>query len=145
MSPTYVHDEYVLVETLSHRFFDLSRGDVIVFRNPHDEAHITMKRVIGLPSETVFLSDNKVSILHKNGSKEDFNGATLIGGGTAGQNGSKFKITLGPEDYFVLGDNRSKSTDSRDWGAVQLVNIVGKPIFNYQFTNFQFSNNDKMF
>ena len=131
MAPTYEHDQYVLVERVSKHFGMLTRGEVIVFTNPHDREHITMKRVIGLPNETVHIFDTKVVIVQNDGSEEEFGSGTVIGVGTGSGNGSRFEIVLGAEDYFVLGDNRGKSTDSRDWGAVQLSDVIGKPIFSF--------------
>ncbi len=131
MAPTYIHDQYVLVESVSHRFGELGRGSVVVFKHPRDAEHITMKRIIGLPNEVVKMTNSSITIIRKGGQQEVFDASTVIGGGTSGQNGSKFEIVLGPEDYFVLGDNRSKSTDSRDWGTIQPSNIIGKPLFSF--------------
>lgn len=138
MTPTYSHDEFVIVEKLSHNFI-LRRGNVIVFENPHDSEHITIKRIVGLPNEEIIVANDGVHIVDKEGTEIIFESGTLIGG----HNNGDFEIKLGPEDYFVLGDNRSKSTDSRAFGAVQSHNVIGKPILKMAtFWNFVESNND---
>lgn len=123
MEPTYSHDELVLVERVTHRL-TISRGDVLVFENPHDTKHVTIKRAIGLPGERVDITPGSVTITAGE-EKTVFEEGSLIGGI---RNGDAFTMQLGPEDYFVLGDNRSKSSDSRTFGAVQMHNIIGKVI-----------------
>jgi len=133
MQPTFAHGEFVLVETFTHRFdklttgrFGLNRGDVLVFENPHDTEHVTIKRVIGLPNEEVDVSREGVRITDREtGEEEFFANGTLIGGMVSGE---EFEMKLGPEDYFVLGDNRAESNDSRQFGAVQKVNMIGTVI-----------------
>jgi signal peptidase I len=125
MESTYSHNQYVIAENITPRLLGIARGDILVFTNPHTKTEVTMKRVIGLPNEQVSIKDSEI-IIQKAQGAEVFGADTLIGGGTTGRNGSAFDIVLGPEDYFVLGDNRSKSTDSREWGAVQMVDVMGK-------------------
>jgi len=142
MTPTYSASDRLLVEKLSYRLGLLSRGDVLVFRNPHDKQEVDIKRIVGMPQERVVVTNQGVII---NDAKEpcdekDINAAqthatecrvlfpagTVVGGN---YNGSDFTIVLGSEDYFVLGDNRSQSTDSRSWGTVQKVDIIGKVVY----------------
>ncbi len=121
MEPTLKDGSKILLDTVRYHFH-IGRGDIIVFHYPHGGPAIDIKRVIGLPNETVHISNTQVVIEHKDGSKETFAEGSEIGR-TA--NGSDHKTVLGPEDYFVMGDNRSFSTDSRSWGTVQRVNIIG--------------------
>lgn len=120
MEPVYHEGSVVLVERLTP-FLHIARGEVLIFRNPHQRGVVDIKRVIGLPNEDVELSEQGVVIMHKDGTREIFAPETLIGG----QYNGPYRIHLGPEDYFVLGDNRSKSTDSRNFGAVQMGDIIG--------------------
>ncbi len=125
MEPHYSHGDVLLIERLSHHI-RVWRGEALVMRNPHDKRVIEVKRVIGLPNETVELSDRGVAAIRESGESEQFETGTLIGGEFSGP----FRIKLGPEDYFVLGDNRSKSSDSRTFGAVQKSDIIGHVLFS---------------
>lgn len=125
MFPAFPADERLVAETLSKYFLKIKRGETIVFREPHERKEIFVKRVIGLPGETVRLADNSVTIISSDGIEEIFGEGTLIGGK---RNGDPMEMKLGPEDYFVMGDNREKSTDSRHFGTVQLADIVGRSI-----------------
>ncbi len=127
MEPTLAPDERVWVDTLSWRLLGISRGDVIVFRHPHDASQIEVKRVVGLPRETVLIEEGLLSVEKPDGTKETFSPSTAIG---RTHNGSPKKMPLTKLDYFVMGDNRNQSTDSRDFGAVQPVNIIGKVVYN---------------
>jgi signal peptidase I len=122
MEPAYSEGQVVLVETLTP-YFSVWRGEVLVIRNPHDHSVTDIKRVVGLPNEDVNLGENSITVTHSDGHAETF-GPPLGEPGTA-----FFHMHLGPEDYMVLGDNRSKSTDSRDFGAVQAGDIIGHVLF----------------
>jgi len=151
MAPTLRSDEVVLVDTLSYRLVPIQRGELLVFRNPHrktegDRVEVDIKRVIGLPGETVHVRNDKVvvdracadasvpttqqvPIQPEDGPcQTTYPASTLLGGGTAGGNGNEFDMHLGPQDYFVLGDNRRDSSDSRYFGAVQGENFVGRAL-----------------
>ena len=104
------------------------RGQVIVFKYPKDTSQYFIKRVIGLPGETVELYQGHVKIYnqqHPEGFilKEDYLPSTLETIGILGTNG---KLTLGEGEYFVLGDNRMASSDSRVWGILPKNDIVGR-------------------
>lgn len=117
MEPSLHDGEYVLISKVSYWFGQPRRGDVVVFRFPHDPSRDFIKRVIGLPGETVAIRDGKVFI----------NGRPLqepyIRGPIAYTYGP---VTLGPEEYFVLGDNRNASNDSHNWGMLPRSAIIGK-------------------
>ena len=136
MSPTYSEGTVVLAEKLTHRFY-VSRGEVLVIRNPHQKEVIEIKRVIGLPNETVEMGDWGVTVTTEvaKGAPWQCQGAPLActlefptGTPVGGEYNGTFRIKLGPEDYLVLGDNRSKSSDSRTFGAVQQADIIGRVI-----------------
>lgn len=132
MEPSYSDGNIVLVERISHRF-GIERGDELLFHNPRGTGEVTLKRVIGLPTETVSIREDTVSILYSKEHgyhEETFGNGTVIGNG---ENGTAFNMYLGPEDYFVLGDNRVESTDSRVFGTVQAEHIIGKPILKLKF------------
>lgn len=131
MRPAFEPDDRVLVERLSPKLGLLGRGDTIVFPDPRDPAHpLTVKRIIGLPGETIRIKDRQIFIVDEEGKEtalEDTWGTT--------DNGTDMEMKLGPEDYFLMGDNRGESTDSRDWGTIQPHEMIGQPIFRIPRTS----------
>ncbi len=122
MIPNFQPGNYLIVDEISYRFKSPERGDVIVFKYPKDRAQKFIKRVIGLPGETVEVKGGKVTI-YKNQESQTLNEKYLPNpSGTIGT----LKLVLGIDEYFVLGDNREFSYDSRVWGSVPVKNIIGK-------------------
>ncbi|MBU4142920.1 signal peptidase I [Patescibacteria group bacterium] len=125
MEPNFEDGQYLVIDELSYRFRNPERGEVVVFRYPPDPSQFYIKRVIGLPGETVEIADNRVKIYnseHSLGFILDENNYLPPVIPTAG--GEKQK--LGPEEYFVMGDNRQASFDSRRWGVLPRANITGR-------------------
>ncbi len=123
MEPEFFDHEYLIIDEISYRFNDPTRGDIVVFRYPRDPSQYFIKRVIGLPGETVEVSDGRITIYNS----EHPDGVTLDETYldrqfTAGHE----KVTLGAAEYFVFGDNRDASLDSRSFGAVSRDLIVGR-------------------
>tara|TARA_B100001179_G_scaffold232730_1_gene226841 strand:- start:5363 stop:5956 length:594 start_codon:yes stop_codon:yes gene_type:complete len=123
MLPTFENGDYLIIDEISYRFNDPERGDIIVFRFPEKHTRFLVKRVIGLPGETVKLQNEDVTIITAEGAtiqlEEDYvNGAFS-------DNGS---WKLGEDDYFVLGDNRTNSSDSRSWGLLDRDLIIGRTL-----------------
>ena len=125
MENTFQDFNYLIVDRLSYDFGDPRRGDVIVFALPQDSGRALIKRVIGLPGETVILSGATVTIVN-DANPEGFTLSepylTLENFGGA----NNMRITLAPDQFFVLGDNRRVSADSRLWGALPRKDIVGR-------------------
>ncbi len=122
MVPTFVNGNYLIVDKISYRFQDPSRDDVIVFRYPNDTTKFFIKRIIGLPNETVDIKGSTVTITnaaHPEGFalSEPFVQNTSL-------NTTHFELKA--DEYFVMGDNRSASSDSRYWGAVPRKLMIGK-------------------
>lgn len=121
MLPSFKDGQLLAVERISLRFGAPSRGDVVVLRFPGREAEWFIKRIIGLPGERLSIKDGKVSI----------DGRRLIEpyleAGTRTEPASE--VVLGLGEYYVLGDNRENSNDSRAWGPLPRKNIIGRPIF----------------
>ena len=128
MTPTFSEGQRIVVDALTHRFTGINRGDVIVFKNPKDAGITEVKRVVGLPGERVLIEGGTIAVTPQGGRLQEFPQGTLIGG--SGGIGD-FTLQLGPEEYFVLGDNRKKSSDSRSFGAVGRADIKGKVIFSF--------------
>src|SRR5262249_39462486 len=124
MEPNFFDHEYLIIDELSYRFREPQRGEVVVFHYPNDTKQFFIKRVIGLPGETVEIAEGKVKIYnteHPNGIvidettylDQDFTAASQT-------------VTLKAGEYYVLGDNRSSSLDSRFFGAVNRKYVVGR-------------------
>jgi signal peptidase I len=124
MDPTFKDADYLIVDRLSYHFEAPKRGEVIIFRPPKNESKYYIKRIIGLPGETVELIGTTVTI--KNSEYPD--GFTLDQGYIAHTKNDAFAITLKEGEYFVMGDNRPQSSDSRSWGPVPRSNITGRAI-----------------
>ena len=124
MESNFEDGDYLFVDELSYELGDPSRGDVAVFRYPLDHKQFFIKRIIGLPNETVDIKDNKVTIynaLHPEGMV--LNEIYLDPGQ---QTLGAMRTKLDDNDYFVLGDNRLRSSDSRTWGALNRSLITGR-------------------
>lgn len=124
MEPTFSDGDYLVIDEISYRFREPERGEVIVFRFPGNERDFYIKRVIGLPGETVEIKAGKVRIYnsaHPSGLtlKEPYLPANLP---TEGD----LRVRLGEYEYFVLGDNRRSSYDSRRWGTLKKKEIIGR-------------------
>ena len=125
MEPTFYDHEYLIINEISYRFDQPDRGEVVVFKYPRDEKQYFIKRIVGLPGETIEIKDGKVYIYNKENPvgvelNEDFYLSEQVR--TEGE-----KITILPDgEYFVLGDNRKSSLDSRNFGSLPESMIVGK-------------------
>ncbi len=125
MEPNFDDNQYLIIDEISYRLREPARGEVIVFKYPVDPTQYYIKRVIGLPGETVEIVDGQVKIfnsVHPLGFVLDE--SKYLAPSVATYGGSK--MTLGPGEYFVLGDNRSASYDSRRWGILPGKNITGR-------------------
>ncbi|MCX6808809.1 MAG: signal peptidase I [Candidatus Berkelbacteria bacterium] len=132
MMPTFHDKEYLLVEKLSYLIGQPQRGDVVVFRYPKNPSVSYIKRIFGLPNETVVSDSNKITIknsanpqgfvLSESYIPSEFNTAAFTG---VDDNGV-FTKSLKDNEYFVFGDNREHSSDSREWGPLPKANIIGR-------------------
>lgn len=127
MEHTYENHDYLIIDRLTYDFSSPERGDVVVFGLPQEPSRDLIKRVIGLPGETVEISgtEPKVTIYNNANSKgftlnEPYLSAENFGGATG------IKVTLADDEFFVLGDNRKVSADSRIWGTLPRKDIVGR-------------------
>jgi signal peptidase I len=122
MEPNFHQGDYLLVDELSFRFREPRRGEVIVFRYPPRPQLRYIKRIIGLPGDEVVIKNGLVLI---NGKILDESEYLPQGTQTQGY----LEIKLGENEYFVLGDNRNASSDSRFWGPLKKENIIGRVFF----------------
>ncbi len=122
MEPTFHNGQYLIVDELSYRLGAPSRGDVIIFRPPQNPREFYIKRIIGLPGEVVSIDGTAITITKQDGSMLQLDEPYV---GNLG-NGSTRAHMLGEGEYFVMGDNRPESSDSRVWGPLPRDNIVGR-------------------
>lgn len=122
MEPTFHTNEYLIVDQLSYELGSPHRGEVIIFKYPLSPSRYFIKRVIGLPGETVKVSGTKVEI--KKPGETTF--TTLEEPYIEFEKESFVEMTLANDEYFVMGDNRMASLDSRSWGPLKESFIVGK-------------------
>ena len=114
---------FAVVDQLSYRLQDPQRGDVIVLRYSYNRSQNYIKRIIGLPGETIEIQDNKI-VIYYNGKGEILKEKNYLPSNV--QTVGEFRIQLNYDEFFVLGDNRAFSSDSRSWGPVKREDIVGK-------------------
>lgn len=126
MDPTFHSSDYLIIDRISYQLDEPARGDVIVFRFPQDPSRSFIKRVIGLPGETVSIRGDVVTIENA----EHPTGFTLIEPyiDPDNQRETNMRVVLAPNEYFVLGDNRRASADSRTWGALPRDHIIGRAL-----------------
>ena len=123
MEPTYLDGDYLIIDEISYRFETPKRGEVIIFRYPLDPTQFFIKRVVGLPGETVKVENGKVIIEEQSGNSFILDESQYLHGVTTAGN---VETTLEDNEYFVLGDNRNASSDSRRWGEVNKKLIIGR-------------------
>jgi signal peptidase I len=123
MEPNFYEKEYLIIDELTYRFREPSRGEVIVLKAPAPvEKDYYLKRIVGLPGEKISVQENKVIVYnreHPEGKVVEENYLTETTPGS-------ISITLGSDQYFVLGDNRDASFDSRRFGAIRKDDIIGR-------------------
>jgi signal peptidase I len=126
MEPTYLDGEYLIIDEFSYRFVhEPERGDVVVFRYPEQPSQYFIKRIVGLPNETVRVENGQVIIQneqHPQGAvlnESEYLPAEVRTGG-------KLTTILKDSEFFVLGDNRPASSDSRSWGVLPRADIIGR-------------------
>jgi len=127
MDTTFSDGHYIIVDQLTYRFEEPERGDVIVFKYPKDPSKYFIKRIIGLPGESVVIDKGAV-LIGKNATSTE---GTLLPEPYVDEERKtteSLKRILEDDEYFVLGDNRAASSDSRVWGPLQERFIVGRAV-----------------
>ena len=124
METTLQDGDNLIVDKISYRFRDPKRYDIIVFPYKYEEDTYYIKRIIGMPGETVQIRDGYVYIDGKRLTSDIYGKEKIKDPQTAAE-----PVTLGDDEYFVMGDNRDHSDDSRFWGFVPEKNIVGKATY----------------
>jgi len=134
MEPNFHNNQYIIVDQVSPHLRSYKRGDVVVFKYPQNVAFTFIKRVIGLPGETVEIKNHQVHIYNENYPE----GAVLAEKYLNNKTDGDMKITLDKNQYFVMGDNRRNSSDSRYWGPLDRHLIIGRVwVVLYPFDQFR--------
>lgn len=128
MEPNFFDKEYLIIDELTYRFREPQRGEVVVFKYPENPKEFFLKRIIGLPGERVKVSEGKVTIYNEQHPEgvildESYLPADLL------TSGDRTFVPLSNDQYFVMGDNRPNSYDSRRFGAVDKSLVVGRVFF----------------
>jgi signal peptidase I len=135
MEPNFHNGEYVLTDKVSYHTGDPQRGDVVVFHAPpaagcpDGTGCDFIKRVLGVPGDTVAVKENKIWVNGKILPESYLDENLEINPGEFTRAGRE--VVLGPDEYFVSGDNRPFSSDSRSWGPIKRADIVGRAFFRY--------------
>ncbi|MBZ9569333.1 signal peptidase I [Patescibacteria group bacterium] len=126
MEPTFQNSDYLIIDEISYRFREPERGEVVVFKYPQNPSQRFIKRIIGLPGETVEIKEGKVIII-KDDKTQVLDESSYLP--KALKTSGNLRITLAENEFFVLGDNRRLSADSRSWGPLFRENIIGRVFF----------------
>ena len=124
MVPNFQNRQYLVINKLTYRFDEPQRGDVIVFKYPKDTSQYFIKRIVGLPGESVKIQNGKIYVFNN----DHPDGAPLEEPYLSNQDitfGKEEEVKLGSDEFYVVGDNRLASSDSRVWGILPRSNIVG--------------------
>jgi len=124
MQPNFPDGEYLLTDKVSYRFGEPERGDIIVFEPPNSDGDEFIKRIIALPGESVSIASGRV-LINSSVLNEPYISASVNTVSGAFLNDNK-QVIVPQDHYFVMGDNRPHSSDSRIWGFVPVDNITGK-------------------
>lgn len=117
MEPNFSTGNYLIVDEITYRFREPARGEVIVFHNPNDNSEFYIKRIIGLPGENIEIKNGIVNINGEVFEEEYLPEDAVVDGDVS--------FDLKEDEYFVMGDNRPRSFDSRRWGPLKRDEIVG--------------------
>lgn len=123
MQPNFENGDYLIVDEISYRFRTPERGEIIVFSYPKNPSQRYIKRIVGLPGEIVKIEEGKVMVIKEKETlvldESEYLPKDL-------ETSGNIRVSLSKDEYFVLGDNRDFSSDSRRWGVLERKYIIGK-------------------
>ena len=126
MEPNFYDHEYLIIDEITYRFNEPRRGDIVVFRYPRDPREYFIKRLIGLPGDEVQIKEGIVIIFNEQNLEGTVLDEYYLSEGVKTYGLTEGKVVLGENEYYVLGDNRNSSKDSRSFGPVNESFITGK-------------------
>lgn len=122
MFPTFHNSEYLIIDEISYILGTPKRGDVVIFKYPNDPSRYFIKRIIGLPNEKIDIKNGEITIINK----ENPDGFKLVEPYIDEKFYTTDNFKTGDEEYFVMGDNRNRSSDSRSWGLLPRKLMTGR-------------------
>lgn len=138
MEPNFHSGDYIIIDELSYAFNEPERGDVVVFKYPLNPSYKYIKRIIGMPGETIEINEGVVTVRTEDGEEIIINELAYL----TEEELEEWKLlnnlgekTLSDTEYFVMGDNRNGSSDSRKWGTLPEDNITGKVFLRFSLTD----------
>jgi len=129
MEPNFFDHEYLIVDEISYRFNQPARGEIVVFRYPLNPQEFFIKRIIALPGESIQFKEGKIYIYNLQNPQGILLNEPYLDPSLITNASTDGKILLGPNEYYLLGDNRMASKDSRIFGPVNRSFIVGRVFF----------------
>src|SRR3989338_1183614 len=123
MEPNFKNGNYLLIDEITYRLREPKRCEVIVFKYPRNPSTYYIKRIVGLPGEKIVIKSGSVYISENNGVEVKVLDENYLS--STSRTSGDLSVTLGNEDYLVLGDNRFFSFDSRSWGSLNRKDIIG--------------------
>ncbi|KKQ68796.1 MAG: signal peptidase I [Candidatus Nealsonbacteria bacterium RIFCSPLOWO2_12_FULL_39_31] len=126
MEPNFTNNDYLIIDEISYRFRAFQRGEVVVFKFPLNTSQMFIKRIIGLPGDMVEINNGEIKI-SKDGKTEVLDESEYLNS-TLKTEGN-ISVVLNQNEYFVLGDNREASFDSRRFGVLPENDIIGRVVF----------------
>ena len=134
MEPNFNDGEYILTDKISYRFTKPKRGDVVIFKSPTNQNVDFIKRIIALPGEKIEIKNRNIIIYNSDNPdgftlSEPYEFIEPISGGYYLKDGKKVDVPI--DNYIVIGDNRTHSFDSREWGLLPKNSLIGKAWIRY--------------
>ncbi|PIZ67229.1 signal peptidase I [Candidatus Roizmanbacteria bacterium CG_4_10_14_0_2_um_filter_36_35] len=129
MEPTFDSGDYILTSRVTYKFRRLERGDVVVFKSPKNPDIEYIKRIIGLPGDVVTIKNSQVFVNNNLVSENYIFAATNLWDGGCIKDGVPYTIPL--DEIFVMGDNRPRSSDSREFCSVPVQSLIGQVFYRY--------------
>lgn len=128
MFPTFKNQEFLLSSLLDVSFNNLKRGDVIVFKSPIEDDKLYVKRIIGVPGDSIKVEGGSVFLNRKKLDELQYLDKSVLTYGGSFLADTE-EVVVAPHTFFVMGDNRQASSDSRQWGLLEYKKIVGRSMF----------------
>jgi len=129
MDPTFGSGDYIFTSKVTYKMRAYQRGDVVVFKSPHNPDIEYIKRIIGVPGDFVMVKDSEVYVNGKKLTENYIAAKTNLWEGGFSKNGEEAKVTEGM--LFVMGDNRPRSSDSREFGLITEESVIGQVFYRY--------------
>jgi signal peptidase I len=129
MEPTFISGDYILTSKITYKFRSMERGDVIVFKSPKNPDIDYIKRIIGLPGDKLTIKDKEIYINDVLIAENYISDKTNVWEG--GFSKESVPTTIPEDSLFVMGDNRPRSSDSREFGTIPISSIIGQVFFRY--------------